>query len=223
MLRIAASILLVFSLTAVAHAGIIGVTGDFLVIPSVSASYIADPFNDVSPAPIRIWTEQLSITLGSDVLLDTDLLDPTKFYVTAGAGAGEVAFGPGGGPTLDAGIRVNVYYVYFDPLNDSARGTVTFGEEILGIVAYTDRLQFSDFLRVPGAPYPGNPAFDARGWEDTERGNVDALRTTFTLDATATSPGDQFRIFTLASVPEPSTLTLIGVGLAALVLRRRAS
>lgn len=209
--------------TSTASAGIIGVTGDFLVVSSATAAYIADPYNDPIPAPIRIWIEQEPITLASDVVLDTDLADSTLRYVISGPGAAEVAFGPGSGPTVSAGTSVNVYYAYFDPVNDSAMGTVTFDSPVLGIVAYTSRLQFSDFLRVPGAPYPANPAFNDRGWENTEWGQLSADRLTLTFSGTATSPADQFRIITGVSdvvVPEPATWLLVLSGLS-LAARRR--
>jgi hypothetical protein len=214
-------LLSLFSLAGSVHAGVIGVTGDFAVFAPATASYVADGYNDPTPAPMRIWTEQTAIALPSPVTLDTDLADSTKNYVVGGAGAGEVAFAAGGGPTLAKGTRVNVYYAYFDPVDDSARGTVTFAEKILGIVAHTSELQFSDFLRVAGAPYPGDPAFAARGWENAEWGNVDAARTTFTWNANAASPGDQFRIFTVAAVPEPGSFALIAAGLGALAFARR--
>jgi hypothetical protein len=213
---------LVFAGTvSVAAASIIGTSGDFLVTPSAAASYIANAYNDPTPAPIRIWAEQENISLASNVLLDTDLADPTLRYVIGGAGAGETAFAAGSGPTIPAGTLVNVYYAYFDPVNDNARGTVTFDQPVLGIVAHTGRLQFSDFLRVAGAPYPGNPAFANRGWEDAEWGQLSADRLTLEFFASASSPGDQFRIITAAAVPEPSTCLLLGAGLASLGLLRR--
>lgn len=207
------------------QAGIIGVTGDFSVFSPATASYVANAFNDPGQAPMRIWAEQTAIELAQAVLLDTDLSDPAKKYVVGGSGKGKSVFAAGSGPTLAKGTRVNVYYAYFDPKkSDSAFGTVTFAEKILGIVAHTSRLQHSDFLRVMSAPYPVNPAFSARGWENSEWGMVDAARTTFTWNATASSPGDQFRIFTEATdpsaVPEPGTMALLAAGIGLIVLAR---
>ena len=199
------------------HASVISVAGDFAVVPAATASYVANPYNDPTPAPIRLWTEQQSIALIANLLLDTDLANPALRYVTGAAGAGEIVFAPGGGPLIPAGTVVDVYYVYFDPLNDSAFGTVTFDAPVLGIVAHTERLQGSDFLRVPGALYPANPAFANRGWEDNEWGQLSADRMTLTFNASATSPGDQFRIITAAAaVPEPASLLLFGIGAAVL-------
>lgn len=113
-------------------------------------------------------------------------------------------FSPGSGPTIAAGARVDVYYAYFDPASDSARGTITFDSAVLGIVAYTSQLQFSDSWRVSGAPYPGNPASVDRGWEDTESAMLSADRLTLDFSVDASSPGDQFRIFVnSAAIPEP--------------------
>lgn len=212
--------------TAPLEAAILGVTGDFSVFAPSTASYVPNAFDDPGQAPMRIWAEQIGMELVQSVVLDTDLADPAKKYVVGGAGKGEVAFGKASGPTLAKGTRVNVYYAYFDPKkSDSGFGTVTFAEKILGIVAHTSQLQHSDFLRVIGAPYPSNPAFSARGWENSEWGMVDAARTTFTWSAKASSPGDQFRIFTQAApasvaVPEPGTMALLAAGIGLIVLAR---
>lgn len=207
------------------QAGILGVTGDFSVFSPATASYVANAYNDAAHASMRIWTEQTAIELAQAVLLDTDLPDPTKKYVVGGPGKGKSVFGAGSGPALAKGTRVNVYYAYFDPKKgDSGFGTVTFAERILGIVAHTGQLKHSDFLRVMSAPYPVNPAFSARGWENQEWGMVDSARTTFTWSAHASSPGDQFRIFTEAAdasaVPEPGTFVLLAAGIGLIFLGR---
>jgi hypothetical protein len=139
-----------------------------------------------------------------------------------------VNFSAGGGPTIPGGTPVDVYFAYFEPLGDSANGSVTFDSPILGIVTYSSRLQFSDSLRVSGAPYPANPAFAARGMDGTDSGQISADRRTFTLSLTASNPGDQIRIFTDAAsattpIPEPAAEILCCGGLLALqiVARRR--
>ena len=205
---------------ASASAGIITTGGNFQTFPQATASYVASPYNDPAPFPTRLWVEQTAITLAAAVTLDTDLADPTQQYVISGAGPGQTAFAAGGGPTLAAGTVVDVYYAYFDPAGtQSGIGFVTFDAPVLGIVAYTSRLPFSDFLRVGGAPYPGIPAFASRGWEDTEWAQLSADRRTLTFRGFASNPGDQFRIIT--AVPEPASSLLVGLGIAALCARRR--
>ena len=205
-----------------ASAGIISTTGNFLAVAPATANYTASPFDDPALAPTRIWAEQTAVTLASAVVLDTDLADPTKQYVISGAGAGQVAFAAAGGPIVAAGTLVDVYFAYFDPAGtQSGLGTVTFDAPVLGIVAYTDRLPFSDFLRVPGAPYPVVPGFSNRGWEDTEWAQLSADRRTLTFNAFASDPGDQFRIIT--AVPEPGSCLLMSLGIAAVYARRRSA
>jgi hypothetical protein len=206
---------------ASANAGIIATAGNFQVFAPATANYTASPYNDAAPAPTHIWVEQTGITLLLPVVLDTDLANPALQYVIGGPGVGQVAFAPGGGPVVAAGTRVDVYYSYFDPAGTrGGLGSVTFDTPVLGIIAYTERLPISDFLRVPGAPYPGVPAFNARGWEETEWGQLSADRRTLTFNALASNPGDQFRIIT-AAVPEPASCLLVGLGVAAMAARRR--
>ena len=203
-----------------ASAGIITTGGNFLAVAQATANYTASPYNDLAPAPTRLWVEQTGITLASAVTLDTSLADPTQQYVISGPGPGQTAFAAASGPTLAAGTAVDVYYAYFDPAGTQGGvGFVTFDAPVLGIVAYTSRLPFSDFLRVGGAPYPGVPGFANRGWEDTEWAQLSADRRTLTFRGFASNPGDQFRIIT--AVPEPASSLLVGLGIAAMWARRR--
>ena len=214
-----ALIVATFGVTS-ASAGIITTGGNFLAVAQATADYTASPYDDLAPAPTRIWTEQTGITLAAPVVLDTDLAISALQYVTSGPGVGQVAFAPGGGPTVVAGTRVDVYFAYFDPAGTQGGvGSVTFDAPVLGIVAYTSRLPFSDFLRVGGAPYPGDPAFANRGWEETEWAQLSADRRTLIFNGFASDPGDQFRIIT--AVPEPASSLLVGLGLAAMWARRR--
>ena len=207
-----------------ASAGIISTAGNFQVVDPGTANYTAAPFNDPIPAPTRIWQEQADFNLVAGLVMDTDLSDPTQQYVTGSPGPGQVAFGPGGVALL-AGAHVDVYYAYFDPAGtQNGLGSVTFNAPVIGIIAFTRTLAGSDFLRVPGAPYPVNPLFANRGWEDTEWGQLSADRLTLTFSALASNPGDQFRIITEVGptvAPEPASSLLLVLGLAGVAARRR--
>ncbi len=206
------------------RADIVTTSGDLSVFNSSTASYVANGFNDPDPAPIRLWVEQMNYLLMSDTVLDTGLPDPTKNYGANTLG-GKVRILPSGGPTISTGTSVDVFYANFDPLSDTAMGSITFNVPVLGIVALTSSLPATDYLRVSGAPYPGNPAFVARGIEGTDFAQLSADRMTLTFSFAAASPGDQVRIFTEASpvspIPEPATWGLCVTGLLIAFLARQ--
>jgi hypothetical protein len=202
---------------SVANAAVV-TTGDMTLMPSSTANYNAAAFDDPAPAPIRVWQEQSHYRLMADVVLDTDLADPSMQYGTNTLGDTTLGFDPASGPILEGGRRVDVFYIAFDPAGDqTAGGSVTFDNAVLGIIAYTARLPLTDYLRVPGAPYPASPYPD-RGWESLELTQLSADRRTLSLDATAADPGDHFRVFVVAA-PEPSTYAMLSMSLGALLVR----
>ncbi len=168
------TVLAVAMFHAAAYGSVLLTTGDFGVFSATTASYIANAYNDRTPAPIHLWTEQSGLALPSDVTLDTSLENYTKQYTTGSPSATRARFLPASGPTITAGTAVDVYFVYFDPRSDSAAGSVTFDTPVSGIVAYNSTLPASDFLRVPGAPYPANPAFIERGMEGADWAQLSA-------------------------------------------------
>lgn len=196
-----------------------------VISTSANVDYgIADPNYTASPysrATLQGWAEQVSYVLTSDITLDSDLADPTKTY--GNGGGGTIAIVGAGGPTITKGTAIDSYYFYYDPRNTaSILATITFSTKVLGVVVVTSEFVNTDFLRVGSAPYPGDPAFSARGYElnqDTLRLSADGR--TLTIDNSASNPGDQIRVIT-AAVPEPSTMGLAAAALIGLgFLRRR--
>lgn len=57
--------------------------------------------------------------------------------------------------TLPAGMRVDVYFMHFDPRHSRRKqGYVEFNTPILGVIVRKDQLFASNFLGVPGTQYP---------------------------------------------------------------------
>ncbi|MGA8143978.1 MAG: PEP-CTERM sorting domain-containing protein [Candidatus Acidiferrales bacterium] len=130
--------------------------------------------------------------------------------------------------SIAAGTIVSSQYVFFDPgPGKRVIGTVDFGSDILAIITRTGTLVTSDFLGASGVNYVNttNRGLEA-GDSVTLNGPSEIL-----VDVFASSPGDYVRVITAgttatATVPEPSSIVLVGVGLGAslvgLTRRRRA-
>jgi hypothetical protein len=130
--------------------------------------------------------------------------------------------------TLPAGLRVDVYYMRFDPGPTTTKnGSVTFDTPILGIIVHRSELHNSNYLGVSGTAYPGITHSSLIGLENSQdKITLSPDLKTLTVDWRASSPGDRIRIITLSAIPEPTSLLLFAAGLAGAGLgvhrRRRA-
>ena len=131
------------------------------------------------------------------------------------------------------GTTVNSYLLHFDPAGQpaevqSAFGTLSFPDPILGIIVSGSLLEDSDFLSTTGTTYPTDPTW--RGLEfgtgsvsdmiifDADfNGGLGAITSVLYTSGVGV---DQIRVIT--SVPIPTSALLLGCGLIGLVgLRRR--
>ena len=126
------------------------------------------------------------------------------------------------GANIAAGTLISSQYVFFDPgPTQTVVGTVNFSTTVLAIITSTGNLAASDFLGA--AVNYLNPA--ARG---LEAGDVVTISgpNQILFSVAADTPGDYVRVITaatpVAAVPEPSTLTLVGMGVVAFVRRLRS-
>ena len=122
---------------------------------------------------------------------------------------------------IPAGTVVASHYIFFDPgPGERVVGTVNFDSDILAIFTSTATLAASDFLANTGVNYL-NPTL--RGLEPGDSVTISGPRQIL-FDTFANSPGDFVRVLTAfspgASVPEPGTVAMLGIGLALVAIRR---
>jgi hypothetical protein len=189
-----------------------------IITPAVQAGnnpdeYQANAFADNTN--LKFWEEQTGVLVGGDIFVQT--------------GSGVKDFLSNGYTKIPGGTLVNSFYAYWDPRNSQGiQGSITFDPsvQLIAVLVNTNTLSNTDALFIhPNGIAPG--AFNARGFEASDRNNSSVSGNTFNFRLTASSPGDQFRFITTVpddfnQVPEPSTYAMVGSAVAGLFwLRRR--
>lgn len=213
-----------------AGADIISTTPTVEILPTPPGSVVAGDLEDDDL--VRIFLEQESLLLGTDVPVDISLPgtydSPGDAFLTS--------------TVVPAGTIVNSYLIHFDQITavfpdaGTISGSVTFDEIILGLIVLPGHgdtvltLDLTDpILGAAGTIYPVGPAGDSRGLEEVGVGDPPAADVvilsadlhTVSFDFMTFEATDQIRVLTL--VPEPSALALLALGLGgvALAARRR--
>ncbi|MEQ9498825.1 MAG: hypothetical protein RIT81_18245 [Deltaproteobacteria bacterium] len=152
------------------------------------------PNTTEDPTNILIFREQTDVALPAGVPFDIHVPDRFTSFLLAGG-------------TFPAGLRVNVYFLHFDPPGASSTrthrvATLRFGERILGLIADTPTLVATDAIFGLGTVvYPAGGTHADRRLEltGTDIITVRGDRRTVDIDFMTSTSSDQVRIVTLAT------------------------
>jgi len=138
-------LLLTFAFARAANGSIVATSGGMVVIPAPNDVRIS---RVESNTEIRAFRELQNVELTTDLLVDISV-------------PGTVPTADGQSPEfIPPGTKVRSYMLHFDPVGRpqntvGVSGSITFGDEILGIIARSPTLLDTDFLLgLPGVIYP---------------------------------------------------------------------
>jgi hypothetical protein len=184
--------------------GIVSITSNLTVnqtTPAPGSTVGGNFLVTLGLTPGLAFDEQQNVVLGSSLATDTG--------------------------TIAAGTVVSSFFVAFNSLGGATQSTrVTFSNPVLGIVFMDGSSAWAtnDFLGLSTLNYQEDPGVcPSCGYEPGETAtfseDIAFLNSSFSV------PGDFARIITAGSttVPEPGSLTLLCLGLAVPLLRRRKS
>jgi hypothetical protein len=213
--------LFVVACSTAGHSAIVGTTGQIQLIARPESVLNNDL---VSDATAVAFNELQFVTLSESV--PVDMAGPGTYSNANPPGASSAA--------IPQGTLVHSYYLHADSVSGAAGapivfdGTITFDSRILGIQVRSATLDAGiDPLGAFDVFYPFTVGRSGLEFEPTGGGSgLDTItlsgdRHTVTIHLQTTGQTDQVRIIT--SVPEPSSLALIGIGGLSLIacLRRR--
>lgn len=196
----------------------LSLTGDVRMIHSPSSVQDGERTNN---RKALLFTEQANAALKENLSVEAYL--PGKYNGTAQTTRRR---------TLAAGRTVNSYFLHANTRaqkNGRVRGSIGFDEKILGVI-FGD---FSESNALIGAPGTAYESTTGHGLEEGDWIRISKDRKRLDFDFSVTNITDQVRIITTSlnkstntdriknAMPEPLTPTLLAMGLAGLVMRRR--
>jgi hypothetical protein len=188
--------------------------GQAQIVSTTGATSVIAPPSSVNPNATESDT-QTFVFFESNALLTSDLaVDGIAAGVYTSSVAGTVA----------SGTDVSSYFLHGDKIGSTATGvsmsgSITFAQNILGVIATSPKLNASNFLGAPGTSYGTNSLRDYELGAN-EFFTISNDLKTLTYQYTVSDSADQLRIVTDA-VPEPASMTILGAAVAGFIARRK--